>query len=89
MERERLGSTGVGAGVAIPHGKVANLKNDFGCFFLDAVMNIIDFISADAVVPDFKASSKRQALQILGRKAADIAGLEQHLVMDVLMNENG
>jgi PTS system nitrogen regulatory IIA component len=48
-------------------------------------MNIIDFISADAVVPDFKASNKRQALQILGRKAADIAGLEQHLVMDVLM----
>ena len=48
-------------------------------------MNIIDFISADAVVPTFKASNKRQALQILGRKAADIAGLEQHLVMDVLM----
>ena len=48
-------------------------------------MNIIDFISADAVVPDFKASNKRQALQILGRKAADIAGLEQHLVMDILM----
>ena len=48
-------------------------------------MNITDFITADAVVPDFKASNKRQALQILGRKAADIAGLEQHLVMDVLM----
>ena len=46
-------------------------------------MNIIDFISADAVVPDFKASNKRQALQILARKAADIAGLEQHLVMDI------
>ena len=51
---------------------------------MEAVMNIIDFISADAVIPDFKASSKRQALQILGRKAADIAGLEQHVVLQNL-----
>ena len=48
-------------------------------------MNIIDFISADAVIPDFKASSKRQALQILSRKAAEIAGLEQHVVLNTLM----
>ena len=52
---------------------------------MEAVMNIIDFISANAVIPDFKASSKRQALQILGRKAADIAGLEQHVVLNTLM----
>lgn len=29
-ERERLGSTGFGAGVAIPHGKVAGLKRIYG-----------------------------------------------------------
>lgn len=53
--------------------------------FVGARMNLMDLITADSVIPEFKASSKRQALQILGRKAADIAGLEQYLVMDVLM----
>src|SRR5215204_6247095 len=32
LQRERLGSTGVGNGVAIPHGKLANLGRLFGLF---------------------------------------------------------
>jgi PTS system nitrogen regulatory IIA component len=32
LERERLGTTGVGDGVAIPHGKLANLTRLFGMF---------------------------------------------------------
>jgi PTS system nitrogen regulatory IIA component len=32
LKRERLGSTGVGGGVAIPHGKLANLTRIFGLF---------------------------------------------------------
>jgi PTS system nitrogen regulatory IIA component len=32
MERERLGTTGVGNGIAIPHGKLAGLKQLFGMF---------------------------------------------------------
>jgi PTS system nitrogen regulatory IIA component len=32
LERERLGTTGVGDGVAIPHGKLANLPRLFGMF---------------------------------------------------------
>lgn len=32
LKRERLGSTGVGGGVAIPHGKLANLDRIFGLF---------------------------------------------------------
>lgn len=32
MERERLGTTGVGSGIAIPHGKLADLGGLFGCF---------------------------------------------------------
>ena len=32
VERERLGTTGVGDGVAIPHGKLANLPRLFGLF---------------------------------------------------------
>ncbi|WMS42899.1 PTS IIA-like nitrogen regulatory protein PtsN [Acuticoccus sp. MNP-M23] len=33
LERERLGSTGVGHGVAIPHGKLADLDEIVGVFF--------------------------------------------------------
>lgn len=32
MERERLGTTGVGNGIAIPHGKLPNLKRLYGLF---------------------------------------------------------
>jgi nitrogen PTS system EIIA component len=32
LERERLGTTGVGNGIAIPHGKLAEIKELFGLF---------------------------------------------------------
>ena len=32
IERERLGTTGVGGGIAIPHGKLPGLKRLFGLF---------------------------------------------------------
>ena len=32
MQRERLGSTGIGNGIAIPHGKLAKLERLFGVF---------------------------------------------------------
>jgi PTS system nitrogen regulatory IIA component len=32
MKRERLGTTGVGNGIAIPHGKLDNLERMFGIF---------------------------------------------------------
>ncbi|MBF0492310.1 MAG: PTS sugar transporter subunit IIA [Deltaproteobacteria bacterium] len=32
MEREKLGSTGIGMGVAIPHGKLAEAKKIVACF---------------------------------------------------------
>jgi PTS system nitrogen regulatory IIA component len=32
MQRERLGSTGIGNGIAIPHGKLAKLERLFGLF---------------------------------------------------------
>ena len=32
LDRERLGSTGVGEGVAIPHGKMENLGRLIACF---------------------------------------------------------
>ena len=32
LERERLGTTGVGNGIAIPHGKLGDIKSMFGLF---------------------------------------------------------
>tara|TARA_R110000868_G_scaffold32036_1_gene116880 strand:- start:6507 stop:6971 length:465 start_codon:yes stop_codon:yes gene_type:complete len=32
LERERLGTTGIGDGIAIPHGKLPELEKLFGCF---------------------------------------------------------
>ncbi len=45
LERERLGTTGVGAGVAIPHGKLSGLKHLYGVFA--RVDTPIDFESVD------------------------------------------
>lgn len=45
MERERLGTTGVGNGIAIPHGKLASLDRLYGLFArLDTP---VDFQSID------------------------------------------
>ena len=50
MERERLGSTGVGNGVAIPHARCAGLNEITGFFFrLDAP---VDFEAIDDVPVD-------------------------------------
>lgn len=45
LERERLGTTGVGAGIAIPHGKLTNLKGLLGLFA--KLEKPIDFDSID------------------------------------------
>lgn len=45
IERERLGTTGVGAGIAIPHGKLPGLKRLYGLFA--RVETPIDFESID------------------------------------------
>ena len=45
MERERLGTTGVGNGIAIPHGKLANMERPYGLFA--RLERAIDFDSID------------------------------------------
>jgi PTS system nitrogen regulatory IIA component len=45
MQREKLGSTGVGNGVAIPHGKLPNLNKLFGLFA--RLERPVDFESLD------------------------------------------
>ncbi len=45
LQRERLGSTGIGGGIAIPHGKLAQVDHIFGIFA--RVEKPIDFESLD------------------------------------------
>lgn len=45
LERERLGTTGVGAGIAIPHGKLPGLKRLYGLFA--RIETPIDFEAID------------------------------------------
>ena len=45
LERERLGATGVGSGIAIPHGKLSNIEELFGVFA--RLENPIDFDAID------------------------------------------
>lgn len=48
-------------------------------------MDIRDLITTDGVVSGLKASSKKQALQDLAKRAADITGLHERAIFEVLM----
>jgi len=50
LQRERLGSTGVGDGIAIPHGKLAKCKRIFGVFA--RLERAIDFEALDGLPVD-------------------------------------
>lgn len=45
LERERLGSTGIGGGIAIPHGRMPNLAKPVGVFA--RLVHSVDFDSID------------------------------------------
>jgi PTS system nitrogen regulatory IIA component len=45
LERERLGSTGIGGGIAIPHGRMSSLAKPVGVFA--RLANPVDFDSID------------------------------------------
>ncbi|CCQ75132.1 PTS IIA-like nitrogen regulatory protein PtsN [Magnetospira sp. QH-2] len=48
-------------------------------------MEIVDILSPESVIADLKATSKKQALQELAKRAADITGLHERAVFDVLL----
>ncbi len=48
-------------------------------------MEISDLISEKSVIPGLRAGSKKQALQDLSKRAAEITGLHERAVFDVLM----
>lgn len=48
-------------------------------------MEIADLITPESVVPNLRATSKKQALQELARRAAEITGLHERAIFDVLL----
>lgn len=48
-------------------------------------MKINDLITLEAVIPNLKASNKKQALQELAERAAKIVGVDARLIFDVLL----
>ena len=67
LERERLGTTGVGQGIAIPHGKLRELERLHGIFA--RLETPIDF---DAIDDEPVGDAQRQHL---GRRSPNPAGL--------------
>ncbi|MEW6445364.1 MAG: PTS sugar transporter subunit IIA [Pseudomonadota bacterium] len=78
LARERLGSTGVGRGIAIPHGKIGGLREPVGAFI--RLSEGIDFGSPDGqpvnmlfaiLVPEGGESAHLAILGQLARRFSD------------------
>ena len=86
LARERLGSTGLGLGVAIPHGRIKGLKEAAGAFFKLAAP--VQFDSPDGrpvnllfvlLVPEQANETHLQLLSELAEMFSDSAFREQLL----------
>lgn len=84
LEREKLGTTGVGQGVAIPHGKIEGLDRLYGLFArLDKPINFdsIDDRPVDLVflllVPEGAGADHLKALARISRLLRDKATCEK------------
>jgi nitrogen PTS system EIIA component len=78
LQRERLGSTGVGSGIAIPHGKLPRVGRIFGVFM--RLTKPIDWESLDAapvdlvfllIAPEFAGADHLKALARIARAMRD------------------
>ena len=49
-------------------------------------MEINDLISSESVVANLKATSKKQVLQDLSRRASDVTGLQERTIFDIIMD---
>ena len=75
LQRERLGPTGVGDGIAIPHGKLAKCRRIFGVFA--RLERPIDFEALDGlpvdllfllIAPESAGADHLKALALIARK---------------------
>lgn len=48
-------------------------------------MNLSDLIVPEAIIPALKANSKKQILQIMAEKAAEITGLDERVIFDTIV----
>ena len=73
-KREKLGSTAVGNGIAIPHANISSVDRPF--VFVSTLVNGLDFNSSDdlpvdiiflLIAPDKKGSEHLQALALISR----------------------
>ncbi len=86
FERERLGSTALGYGVAIPHGRIKSLKEATGAFY--RIKPPLDFDSPDGLPIDLcfillvPQDANELHLQILGELAQMLgdAGMRERLL---------
>ena len=74
IKREKLGSTAVGNGIAIPHANLTNIDKPY--VFVSTLVNGLDFNSADdmpvdivflLLAPENKGSEHLQALALISR----------------------
>jgi len=49
------------------------------------MMEIDELLTPDSVIPRLRATSKKQALQELSKRAAEVSGLPERLIFDVLL----
>ena len=86
LEREKLGSTGIGEGIAIPHGKLKELKDVVAVF--GRSVGGVDFDSMDGapaklffllMAPENSASTHLKALARISRLLKDRAFREELL----------
>lgn len=84
LQRERLGSTGVGRGIAIPHGKISNFKQIFTLFA--RLEDKVDFESMDGepvdlifllLAPESAGADHLKALARISRLLRDSAAIEK------------
>jgi nitrogen PTS system EIIA component len=103
LQRERLGSTGIGSGIAIPHGKLAKLDRLYGVFA--RLERPVDFESLDGqpvdlmfllLAPEAAGADHLKALARITRllRDPDIArklreSRDAEALYAVLMAENG
>ncbi len=80
LKREKLGSTGIGQGIAIPHGKVATLSRVYGLFA--RLGKAVDFDSVDGqpvdlvfvlLAPEHAGADHLKALAKISRLLRDPA----------------
>lgn len=48
-------------------------------------MEVADLLSPDSVIPNLRVTSKKQALQELARRAAELSGASERAIFDVLL----